>query len=138
MKGDYFENCNCEVLCPCVVQGGPAIPTEGHCEVAFAFHTAEGDYNGIALNGLNFVVTAHTPGNTGEGNWTMAAYVDQQANSEQRQAIARILSGDVGGPAGQWMALTSNFLGIKYSPITYEAEGHTRRISIPEIIDFSM
>jgi len=138
LQGDYFENCNCEVLCPCVVQGGPVIPTEGHCDVAFAFHIEEGDYNGITLNGLNFVVAVYTPGNMGEGNWTMAAYVDRQADSDQREAIARILSGDVGGPAGRWMPLTTNFLGIKYSPITYEAQGHTRRVSIPEIIDFSV
>ena len=101
LKGDYFENCNCEVLCPCVVQGGPAIPTEGHCDVAFAFHIEEGDYNGIALNGLNFVVAVYTPGNMGEGNWTMAAYVDQQSDSKQREAIARILSGDISGPGSR-------------------------------------
>ena len=21
LQGEYFENCNCEVLCPCIVQG---------------------------------------------------------------------------------------------------------------------
>ena len=37
LKGEYFENCNCEVLCPCVVPGPPTDPTEGHCDVGFAF-----------------------------------------------------------------------------------------------------
>ena len=54
LKGDYFENCNCEVLCPCVVAGAAAVPTEGHCDVGFAFHIDEGEFNGVALNGLNF------------------------------------------------------------------------------------
>ena len=61
LKGDYFENCNCEILCPCIVGGGPAVPTEGHCDVAFAFHIQEGDYQGVALDDLNFVVVAYTP-----------------------------------------------------------------------------
>jgi hypothetical protein len=38
LKGEYFESCNCEILCPCIVQGTGARPTEGHCDVALAFH----------------------------------------------------------------------------------------------------
>ena len=138
LKGDYFENCNCEVLCPCIVQGAAAVPTEGHCDVGFAFHIEEGDLNGIALNSLNFVVIVYTPGIMSEGNWSTAVYIDQRADQQQREALSRILSGEVKGPAERWMSFTSDFLGIKYSPITYKAEGHTRSVSIPQIIDFNV
>ena len=37
-----------------------------------------------------------------------------------------------------YMALTGNFLGIKYIPIDYNIEGHTRSVSIPEILDFDI
>jgi hypothetical protein len=138
LKGDYFENCNCEILCPCIVQGAEAVPTEGHCDVGFAFHIEEGDFNGTILNGLNFAVIAYTPGIMGAGNWSTAVYIDEAADEGQREALGSILSGRMGGPAERWMLLTANFLGIKYSPITYVAEGRTRSVSIPEIMNFSV
>ena len=52
LRGDYFENCNCEILCPCVIPVPPGAPTEGHCDVGFAFHIEEGNYNGVSLGGL--------------------------------------------------------------------------------------
>ena len=138
LKGDYFENCNCEVLCPCVVAGAAAVPTEGHCDVGFAFHIDEGEFNGVALNGLNFVVIGYTPGIMSDGNWSTAVYIDERADPQQREALGRILSGEIGSPAERWMHLTSNFLGTKYSRITYAAEGRTRSVSIPEVIDFTV
>lgn len=138
LKGDYFENCNCEILCPCIVRGGPAVPTEGHCDVAFAFHIQEGDYQGVALDDLNFVVVAYTPGIMGDGDWTLANYVDERADQFQRAALSRILSGEIGGPSERWMGLTSNYLGTKYCPITYAINGHERSVKIPGIIDFNV
>ena len=138
LKGDYFENCNCEVLCPCIIGGGPAVPTEGHCDVGFAFHIEDGDLNGVSLNDLSFVVIAYTPGIMGKGNWSTAVYIDRMADQQQREALGRILSGGMGGPAERWMRLTGNFLGIKHVPITYVAEGRSRSVSIPEIMDFNV
>ena len=62
LKGEYFESCNCEVLCPCIVRGAAAVPTEGHCDVALAFHIQEGESNGVQLGGLNFIACNYTPG----------------------------------------------------------------------------
>ena len=138
LKGDYFENCNCEILCPCIVGGGPAVPTEGHCDVAFAFHIQEGEYQGVALDDLNFVVVAYTPGIMGDGDWTLANYLDERADQFQRAALTRILSGDIGGPSERWMRLTSNYLGIQYCRIDFRSEGHRRSVNIPGIIDFTV
>ena len=138
LRGDYFENCNCEILCPCIVRGGPAVPTEGHCDVAFAFHIDEGEYQGVALDDLNFVVVAYTPGIMGDGDWTLANYVDERADQFQRAALERILSGDLGGPFERWMGLTANYLGTRFCSITYNSEGHRRSVSIPDIIDFNI
>ena len=41
LSGDYFENCNCDVVCPCLVSPGPPLtarPTQGVCDVALVFH----------------------------------------------------------------------------------------------------
>ena len=56
--------------------GGPA--TEGHCDVGFAFHVQRGNFTGVSLNDLNFVVIAYTPGNMGAGNWTRYPTVQTQ------------------------------------------------------------
>ena len=138
LKGEYFENCNCEILCPCVLPVPPGAPTEGFCDVGLAFHVDEGDFNHVSLAGLNFVVAAHTPGIMGQGNWTTAFYVDEKATEEQRNAIGRILSGDLGGPMSRWMSLTSDFKGTKYCAINFESEGDSRRVTIPDIMDFSV
>ena len=138
LKGEYLENCNCEVLCPCSIPGVPQVPTEGHCDMALAFHIEEGDFDGVELNGLNFVVVMYTPGKMSDPNWTTAIYVDERADQEQRTPLSRILSGEIGGPMERWMAHTSDFLGIKYVPIMFKAEGRTRSVSIPRVMDFNV
>lgn len=138
LKGQYFESCNCEVLCPCIVQMGSVQPTDGHCDVGLAFHIDEGNLNGVSLDGLNFLAANYTPGPMGEGNWTSGYYVDESATPEQREAMEQILSGDMGGPAERWRALTTDFRGIKYVPIEFKSEGRVRSITIPGIIDFTV
>jgi hypothetical protein len=137
LKGDYFENCNCTVLCPCI-HNPLAVPTEGHCDVALAFHIQEGRFHDTLLDGLNFLVVAYTPTVMGQGNWKTAVYIDERADPQQREALGHILSGNMGGPAQRWMRLTGNFLGIQYVPMTYAAEDKTRRVTIPDIINFNV
>jgi hypothetical protein len=139
LQGDYFENCNCKILCPCVIPGPPGQPvepTEGHCDVGFAFRIERGDHNSVSLNGLNFAIAAYTPGIMGAGNWTTAFYVDQRANGQQREALDRVLSGEIGGPMAAWMALTSDFRGTKYVEIDFQAKGLDRSVIIPGIMEF--
>jgi hypothetical protein len=51
LAGEYFESCNCEILCPCLLLGGR--PTEGHCDVVSSFHIEKGKYGDVDLSGLN-------------------------------------------------------------------------------------
>jgi CheY-like chemotaxis protein len=51
-SGDYFENCNCSVVCPCLVSKAAPLtsrPTEGVCDVAFIVHVETGRYDDVAL-----------------------------------------------------------------------------------------
>src|SRR6516162_9788072 len=50
LSGDYFENCNCGVVCPCVVSSAAPLtsrPTEGDCHVAFLYHINQGAYGDV-------------------------------------------------------------------------------------------
>ncbi len=76
-------------------------PTEGACEVAFAFHINSGSYGNVTLDGLNVAMIARTPGPMAEGNWSVAMYLDERANEQQRQALEAIFSGSAGGPLNE-------------------------------------
>ena len=120
------------------MQGTNARPTDGHCDVGFAFHIDQGELDGTALGGLNFVMACYTPGNMADGNWTSALYIDDRANPQQREALGQIMSGKMGGPAERWMGLTTDFRGVSYTPIEFRSEGRVRSVTIPGIIDFNL
>ena len=85
LSGDYFEACNCNVVCPCLFSPAPPLtsrPTEGECHVALLFHINQGAYGDVKLDGLNLVVFASSDGPMGKGNWTGATYMDERADDQ--------------------------------------------------------
>lgn len=137
ISGDYFENCNCDVVCPCLVSARPPLtskPTRGACEVALAFHIDRGSFDGVSLDGLNVVLAARAPGPMAEGNWTAAAYIDARADDRQAEALGAIFTGAVGGPMAAFAPLIATNLGAAKVPITYRAEGTRRSVEIPDVM----
>jgi hypothetical protein len=110
------------------------MPTEGDCKGSFAFHINSGSYGNVTLDGLNVALIAYTPGPMGAGNWSVAFYLDERANEQQRQALVAIFTGTVGGPLGAWAALFSTVLGVKTVPITFNVAGKRRSVEIPNIM----
>lgn len=136
--GEYFENCSCDVVCPCEVSPlGPmqARPDQGHCNVYLAFHLNRGRFGSVDLAGLNVVLAIHTPGPMAEGNWTVAAYLDARASAEQQQALGAIFSGGVGGPLAAVVPLVGTNLGAKAVPIEYHNQGRKRAARIEGILE---
>ena len=141
LTGDYFENCNCNVVCPCLISAAAPLtgtPTRGNCDVALAFHIERGEYDGAPLDGLNVVVAAHVPGPMADGNWTLAAYIDQRADNRQAAALQAIFSGAEGGPMAAVAPLVGAHLGVRRAPITYTGQGKTRTAEIPEVLHMSV
>ena len=140
-SGDYFENCNCSVVCPCLVSKAAPLtsrPTEGACDVAAIFHIERGSYGDVKLDGLNVAVAIHTPGPMGEGNWSVGAYIDERANDKQTEALGAIFTGAAGGPMAAFAPLISKNLGAKKVPITYRIEGKKRSAEIPGILHMAV
>jgi hypothetical protein len=141
LTGDYFENCNCDVVCPCLVSPAApltASPTQGRCDVALMIHIDQGRYGDVPLDGLNAVVVAHTPGAMADGNWTVAAYVDERANDAQTQALDAILGGAAGGPMAAFAPLIGQSLGAKKVRIDYRIDGKRRSAEIPGIMHMAV
>lgn len=134
VTGDYFENCNCDVACPCLFSPAPPFtsqPTQGACEVAFGFHVGHGNFGDVRLDGLNVAMAVRTPGPMAEGDWTVALYVDEAADGPQREALTAIFSGAAGGTMGNFAPLISTVLGVVPAPIRWHAEAGRRSIEIP-------
>jgi hypothetical protein len=141
LSGDYFENCNCDVVCPCLVSTGAPLtarPTQGSCDVALLFHIDRGNYDQVSLDGLNVALVAHTPGPMAEGNWSVAAYIDAHANDQQAAALGAIFTGVEGGPMAAFAPLISTNLGVKKVPIAYTISGKSRSAHIPGVLNISV
>lgn len=132
IKGDYFENCNCDVHCPCTASGLQARPTNGDCRVVFAVHVDEGNFDNVRLDGLNWVLALRTPDVMSRGNATAALYLDDRATPEQAQALGTIVSGQAGGVPqmiGQMIPI-STFLGTRQVPIAFQKDGLKRSVRV--------
>jgi hypothetical protein len=141
LTGDYFENCNCDVVCPCLVSRAAPLtsrPTQGVCDVLLAFHIDRGLYDGAALDGLNVVLAVHAPGPMADGNMSVAAYIDERADDRQTAALGAIFTGADGGPMAAFAPLITTQLGVKKTPIRYEIQGKSRAVEIPGIARMSV
>ncbi|MGH7321740.1 MAG: DUF1326 domain-containing protein [Candidatus Rokuibacteriota bacterium] len=141
IEGEYLENCNCEVLCPCLLgprnpKGGAlARPTEGHCDVPLVFQIQRGRYGAVDLTGTHTALIVYTPGPMGDGNWTLGAYVDERGTSEQRHALEQIFTGEAGGAPGAVWRLATTRLPTRIAPIEFGREGRRRWARIGDLLD---
>jgi len=135
IRGEYFETCSCDYLCPCIPTGLAGRPTEGWCVFAFVQHIDQGRYDNVQLDGLNFVVIGRTPEEMVKGNWTVGVITDERASPEQQQAIVAIASGQAGGPMATLSGLIGTFAGVEARPIRFDKDGLHRSAAIPEMLD---
>lgn len=138
IKGEYFESCNCELLCPCLLSHAQARPTETHCDVIVSFHIEKGNFGAVDLSGLNAVQALVTPGPMAQGHGTMALYLDARADDKQQAALEAIFSGAAGGPPSLAATMISNHLPTKTAPITFSIDGKVRKMSMPGIADVTV
>jgi hypothetical protein len=112
-EGDYFEECNCKLICPCIFKEDP---DEGYCNLTAAWHIQKGNYDKVNLDGLNVVALFHAPRNMLTGpKWKAAFYIDESASKEQSDLLAKIFSGQAGGFFAAATNLVAEGLGYKIS-----------------------
>src|SRR5215470_793684 len=138
IEGEYFESCNCDLLCPCLLSHAQARPTQGHCDVVLATHIATGSYGNVDLSGLNAVQALTTPGEMSKGGGTLAVYVDIRANDEQRAALESIFSGDAGGPPALMNGMIARRLPAKSAEIKFSSGGTKFSVSIPGVTEVTV
>ena len=151
IEGDYFDGCNCKSICPCIFA---LDPTEEDCKGLAAWHIEKGHFtngtnndrnsnstdNSINLANLNVVISVRAPGNMLTGSkWKIALYLDEKANNDQKEALTKIFTGQVGGFFGDFLNHIAEVVGIRLVPIEFISEGKKRRkLRIPSTLELEI
>jgi hypothetical protein len=97
VSGNVFIACNCDWGCPCNFN---ARPSRGFCEGGWIWLIDKGSADGVDLDGLGLALFSKWPGAIHEGGGRAVCYVDDRATPAQRDALRRVLRGELGGPWG--------------------------------------
>ena len=128
IRGPQIAACNCNLGCPCQFNSPPS---EGHCRAAVAMRIDEGRFDGVRLDGLNWLGIFAWPGPIHEGNGEALAVIDERADDAQRDAILRIISGQESEPGATYFqvfaSMVKNFHEPRFLPIEFEVDVDARR-----------
>jgi hypothetical protein len=125
LKGTVVIACNCDYGCPCNFN---ALPTTGKCEGSWTWHVDRGAFGDTSLDGLTFTIAVNWPGAIHEGNGEAVILVDERADPAQRDAIAELVRGGVGGPWGVLAWTWPTVHGPKPVPFDVQLDGVNSRV----------
>jgi hypothetical protein len=134
LDGTYFENCNCEMVCPCTTSGLSAKASYDRCKFLFVFHIDRGNIEGTDVSGLTVGMIGDTPQVMINGNWRLGLLVDDKASKEQLDKLTAVFGGQKGGPIGAAAGLVGEILGVEQVPMKYSNEGREHKVQMgPDI-----
>ena len=122
IEGRYFENCSCNVMCPCTASLALGADND-YCRALLAFHIDSGEVEGTDVSGLTVAALADTPKFMNEGNWKLGVLIDAAASDEQAEKLGQVFSGALGGPMEALGPLVSENLGVERVPMEFSSEG---------------
>jgi len=99
ISGSYFESCNCEAICPCRTVGGRpgGRSTYGVCFGALSWLVEDGRAGETDLGGLAAALVLRYDDDEPGSPWRFLVHVDARDDELQREALASILLGRLGG-----------------------------------------
>ena len=135
IEGDYFESCNCDAICPCRSVGGRpgGRSTHGICFGVLSWLIEEGHADSVDLSGLAAAFTIQYDDDEPGSPWRFVVHVDERGSEEQRDALAAILTGRLGGDDVlrlPWVKKPSELLDVRTSLIELQSgpDGHELRV----------
>jgi hypothetical protein len=135
IRGTYFESCNCDAICPCRRVDGRmgGRSTHGECIGALSRVIDEGSAGDVDLSGQPVAIAFRYSDDEPDSPWTWALYLDERATDEQRDALAAIFTGRLGGkPTDIWASEPFEFIGTRTAQIIVD---HTPRRQLLRVRD---
>lgn len=137
LEGTYFENCSCEVVCPCTASFSLGADYD-RCELVLAFHVDSGEIEGTDVSDLTIALVADAPKVMTDGNWRVGVLVDERASTEQVEKLGAVFGGQVGGPMEALAPLIGEMLGIEQAPIEFSDDGLEHRVRIGDAVQIDV
>jgi hypothetical protein len=138
LNGTYFENCSCDMVCPCTTSGLTMPADQDRCQVVLAFHVDSGEVDGVDVSDRTVVVVADTPKLMSDGNWRVGVVMDAAATEQQAAALGSVFGGQAGGPMGMLAPLITESLGMETAPISYVDDGRHHTLRVGDLIDIEV
>jgi hypothetical protein len=138
LQGTYFENCNCDMVCPCTTSGMSAPADNDRCHVTLVFHVDSGEVDGLDVSGLSVALLADTPALMSEGGWRVGGFIDAGASAEQNAALGAVFSGQMGGMPAALAGLMGEMLGMESAPIEYVDDGLRHSVRIGDAVEIEV
>jgi len=132
VAGRSTELCSCNTPCPCAFGQEP---TGGTCSGIFCFDIQEGEVEGVSVAGTKAVFAATFNGVWTGGNFTAALILDEHSSEEQRQALTKVFSGELGGDAANLAALVGDMKGVFTAPFEYKATNGDVSIRAGDLVE---
>ena len=130
LEGTYFENCNCDFVCPCTVTSNVVDATGDRCQGVLNYHVRRGEVEGVDVSGRTVSVVFDTPKKMLDGGWRIGLIIDDKASKEQAEKLTTVFAGKAGGPMAALAPLIGELLGIERLPIDYSDKGNRHSIKV--------
>jgi hypothetical protein len=140
MKGREFINCTCEYGCNCQFN---ALPDKGHCHAVAGILIDEGHHGDVRLDGLATAAIFKWPGPIHEGNGEAIAFIREDADASQRDALLRIMTGQDTEPFATMFSVFASTLTKFHEPVftdivlSIDVEGRAGRLNVPGYIEMN-
>jgi hypothetical protein len=135
IRGAYFESCNCDAICPCRMVGG--VPggrsTHGVCYGVLGWLVDHGWIRGTDVSGLAAAIVYRYDDDEPRSPWTFTLHVDERGDEVQRQGLASVFLGELGGPHVSllpWIRKTAHVLGVHATRIELTPDGAGYRLRV--------
>ena len=134
LEGTYFENCNCDWVCPCTVTSFASPATGDRCNAVFNYHVRRGEIDGVDVSGRSVSLVIDAPKKMLDGGWRVGVVIDDKASKEQADKLTGVFAGQAGGPMANLAPLIGEVLGIEQQPIDYSDHGNRHRVRVGNAI----
>ncbi|HKZ62782.1 MAG TPA: DUF1326 domain-containing protein [Nitrososphaera sp.] len=133
MRVYFLDACNCDWGCPCQFN---AKPTHGNCEGVSGIHIIKGNYGSVKFEKLNMAFIGSWPGAIHEGRGKASFYIDDRANDDQFDALAKIIVGKAGGgPFEVYRSTINEMREPRLARITFQANGLKSHVKVGGIAE---